>query len=67
MVLKKTNIFIFFPIAEKASIYAEIGRVGNLKASFQQVFFFFFKVLWNVHYMHIVRKHQLLKISNFLW
>ena len=33
----KNQIFSLFPIVEKNANYAEICRVGNLEASFQQV------------------------------
>ena len=35
--LKKNQIYIIFPIVILNANYAEIGRVGNLEADFQQV------------------------------
>ena len=47
----KNHIFSFFPIVKMAAKYAEIGRVGKLKAGFQLV-----QIFLNFH--NIVLKHH---------
>ena len=51
---KKIKYFHFFPIVKMNANYAEICRVGNLEADFQQVSLVQF--FWNFH--KIVVKHQ---------
>ena len=50
----KNPIFSLFPIVKMNENYAEICRVGNLEADFQQVSLVQF--LWNFH--NIVVKRQ---------
>ena len=50
----KNPIFPLFPIVKMNENYAEICRVGNLEADFQQVLLVQF--FWNFH--NIVVKHQ---------
>ena len=55
MVFKKSNIFTFSNSQrEMNENYAEIRRVGNFEADFQQVLLVQF--FWNFH--NIVVKHQ---------
>ena len=55
----KNQIFSLFPIVKMTANYAEINRVGNFEADFQQVPLVQF--FWNFH--SIVVKHQLFKFS----
>ena len=50
----KIQIFSLFPIVKMNVNFAEICRVGNLEADFQQVLLVQF--FWNFH--NIVVKHQ---------
>ena len=50
----KNQIFSLFPIVKMNANYAEICRVGNLEADFQQVLLVQF--FWNFH--NIIVKHQ---------
>ena len=52
--LKNPQIFSLFPIVKMNANFAEICRVGNLEADFQQVLLVQF--FWNFH--NIVVKHQ---------
>ena len=51
---KKNQIFSFFPIVKMNANYAEICRVDNLAADFQQVPVV--QIFWNFH--NIVVKHH---------
>ena len=55
----KNPIFSLFPVVKLNANYAEICRVDNLEADFQQVPLVQF--FWNFH--NIVVKHQLFKFS----
>ena len=50
----KNKIFLLFPIVKMYAYYAEIYKVSNLEADFQQVLLVIF--FWNFH--NIVVKHQ---------
>ena len=50
----KNQIFSLFPIVKMNANYAEICRVGNLEADFQQVPLVQF--FWNFH--NVIVKHQ---------
>ena len=52
-------MFSLFPIVKMNANYAEICRVGNLKAHFQQIPLVHF--FWNFH--NIAVKHQYFKVS----
>ena len=52
-VLNKSNIFIFFPIAQMAAKYAKIDRVDRLELGFQQV-----PLVQNFYFHNSIVKHQ---------
>ena len=56
---KKIKYFHFLPILKMNANYAEICKVGNFEAAFQQVLLVHF--FWNFH--NIFVKHQCFKFN----